>query len=134
MGGRVVVVVVVVGTVVVVLVLVAGAIVVEVVELVVVGGTVVVVGATVVVGGMVVVVVVVVVGTTVGAVSLFGATPPKLVQLEPAGIHLFVFPTVLSTISTGERAVSPRLNTAKPSLYVPVTVTSYVDICQPVAP
>lgn len=121
-----------VGTVVVVLVLVAGVIVVEVVELVVVGGTVVVVGATVVVGGMVVVVVVV--GTTVGAVSLFGATPPKLVQLEPAGIHLFVFPTVLSTINTGERAVSPRLNTAKPSLYVPVTVTSYVDICQPVAP
>jgi hypothetical protein len=113
----------------------ATVVVVVVVAVVVVGATVVVVvGATVVVVVGATVVVVVVVGTTVGTVSLLGGTPPKLSQFDPAGTHLSVFPIVLSTINTGESAVSPKLNTAKPSLYVPVTETSYVDVCHPVAP
>jgi hypothetical protein len=78
------------------------------------------------------VVVVVVVGGTVGAVSLLEATPPNVVQVPET--QRSVEPASLSIISTGEREVSPRLKTAKPSLYVPVISTLYVDVCQPVAP
>jgi hypothetical protein len=49
-------------------------------------------------------------------------------------IQRSVEPASLSIISTGESAVSPRLKTAKPSLYVQVISTLYVDVCQPVAP
>ena len=76
--------------------------------------------------------VVVVVGGTVGAVSLLEATPPKDVHVPET--QRSVEPASLSIISTGESAVSPRLKTAKPSLYVPVMSVLYVDVCQPVAP
>jgi hypothetical protein len=76
--------------------------------------------------------VVVVVGGTVGAVSLFASTPPNVVQVSD--MHLCVEPASLSTINAGGNPWSSKLNEANPSLYVPVTETSYVDVCQPVEP
>ena len=61
---------------------------------------------------------VVVVDGTVGAVSLFGATPPKEVQVPDT--HRWVEPISLSTIKAGDRPVSSRLNETNPSLYVPL--------------
>jgi uncharacterized membrane protein len=58
--------------------------------------------------------VVVVVGATVGAVSLFDATPPNDVQVPE--MQRSVEPASLSTISAGGKPESSRLNEAKPSL------------------
>jgi hypothetical protein len=65
--------------------------------------------------------VVVVVGGTVGAVSLFDATPPNDAQLFE--MQRFVEPASLSTISAGGKPWSSKLNEAKPSLYVPLIET-----------
>ena len=67
-----------------------------------------------------------------GAVELLGATTPNVVQVPV--VQVTVAPCHSSINNNGLNAVSPKLNEAKPSLYVPAVATSNIATCQPVEP